>query len=176
MRVPGLLLLTILLMAPGAALAGEFTSGEFGFSADYPGTPAPGAAEDSEKGPDGAVISRSTAFDDVAKGVYFATVTADRYIVPAGVDAGSSLKAEHDQLIKAINGTSTVGSMTAFQGHPAMQFAFDTPDHAIRGQGMIVVVESAYPTIYLVVACRFAGATADTEVALDRFFTSFHLN
>jgi hypothetical protein len=164
------------LMLAGApsGFADKVSSSALRFSADFPGAVQQGAPEDNATDENDRVISRVTPFEDAVAGRYLALVMVDTYITPYPIEASVYLKHNIQGFIDGIKGTATQKE-TTFEGHPAIQFSFDTPDHIMQGQGWLVFVPGEKPVGYMMAAGRMPDATAEDKAKLDAFYTSFDI-
>lgn len=175
MRFVWYLVAAILLLAPSAVQAEIFSSREYGFEANFPGTAKATPPENSEMKTDGTALSQAVSFDDMQMGVYFTTVTVDRYIVPVKLNVQETLTSEMDGLVKSVGGTGLSSSFFTYQKSPAVQFTFEVPQKKMQVQGLVLVREDEEPTVYIVTACSYEHHTAESDAALDTFMHSFRL-
>ena len=176
MRSLAIAFVVVLLLSPAAVSAEPFTSSEFGFSADFPVTPQQKPPVDSERDENGNVVSRIVMFQAGVRGVYAASVNIDTHFVPRHVNAPATLATGRDSFLGAMSASATRTETLQIKGHPAMRFSYETSDHSARGRGLVIVIESEMPRIYMVVtAGRYPQVGADTDAALERFFNSFRL-
>lgn len=166
----------LLVLAASAAAADSFTSPEFRFSAEFPSAPKILASGvDGERNANGAVISKITAFGAGRKGAYAATVTVEIYQQSTRLDAQRALNTERDSFLRTNQTQLTSSAAISMGGHPALHFSFDSGPAALKGQGLVVVIEGEAPRMYMVIAEYTGNASADEIAALDRFVKSFQL-
>lgn len=164
----------LMLASTPSAFGDAFKSSTHKFSANFPAAVEQGAPEDNATDENGKVISRITSFQDSANGRYLAIVMADKYITPYAVSADVYLDHNMKGFLEGIKGTATQKRIQ-FEGNPAVQFSFDTPDHSIQGQGLLVFIPGPQPSAYMVGAMRMSNATPDDRAKLDAFITSFDI-
>ncbi len=165
----------VLLLLPAAALGETYTSEEFGFTADFPAAPAVGQPEGSEKDGNGNFISTSVSFTAAEQGVYAAIVSVESYSVPAKLDIDAALVIQRDSLVKGLNGSVSSSKPGKQDGHPALFFSYDTPDHSMVGDGVVAYVETEKPRSYIVVTMQTPETSATRIADLDRFLRTFHI-
>jgi hypothetical protein len=157
------------------ARADVFTSNQFRFAADFPDIVKESDPADSERDAAGNVISKIVMFSSGAPGRYFAAVAVDTYVVPAALNAAQALAAERDAYLREINATARNVTTRPFAGHAAMQFEFGTPNAAIAGRGLVVIIAKAQPVIYMLVTAYSPQVSAADRTAVERFYRSFRL-
>ena len=157
-----------------AAAFGEgVVSIKYGFSAEFPMAPSFSEPQGAETDANGKTISNTVMIQDAMPGSYTAMVTVDSYIVPIKIDAPSTLQAMTKGFVAQLDARTTSSKPGQFDGKPARFFAYDTADHSVAGNGMIVLVPSKKPRIYLVITSHTPMASADQIAALDKFIKSF---
>jgi hypothetical protein len=164
-----------LLAAGASAVADSYTSSDLGFSADFPGTPTVGAPQGSEKDSAGNFISTLVYVNFARQGVYVAAVVEDHYDVPGAIDVPGTLTTERDNFLKAFHVERTSEHDDVVSGHPANFFTFDSDGHRAQGQGVVIVIDTPRPRIFIVATTYTPAASADDRAALDKFFASFKL-
>ena len=162
-----------LALVSAAAFGESYISSKYGFSADFPASPAIGEPQGAESGANGKTISNTVMIQDAAPGVYTAMVTVDSYIVPVKIDSSTTLQVMVKGFVALLDAKLTSNKPGKFDGKPARFFAYDTADHSVAGNGMMVLVPSKKPRIYLVITSHTPIASADQIAALDKFFKSF---
>jgi hypothetical protein len=165
----------LVLAAAPSAFADTFKSAEHRFSAIFPGAVEQGPPKDNATDENDKVISRMTEFTNSAPGRYVAMVIADAYITPYPIQSTTYIPHNIKGFLDGIKGTATQKDIL-FEGNPAVQFAFDTPDHSIQGQGLLVFVPGAMPRAYMVAALPGPDATAEDRAKLNAFITSFDID
>lgn len=165
-------LIFALLVAP-IALADPFTSAEFHFTADFPSDPKQQGPIDSMRDSAGVVISRITTFTAGRKNLYAVNVTVDAFLRPAQVNEQKTLEAERDSAVRQGRGNLTSSTPDTVGGHAALRFTYDAPSALIKGEGVVVLVASETPRIYVVLAEHTNNAGSGERAAIDRFLKSF---
>ena len=167
--------LLVVLVATPDARADPFTSTEFHFTADFPSEPKAQGPIDSMRDASGAVISRITTFTAGRKNLYAVNVTIDAFLRPAHVDEQKTLEAERDSAVRQGRGNLTSSTPDTVGGYAALRFTYDAPTALIKGEGVVVLVASETPRIYVVLAERTNNAGSGERAAIDRFLKSFQL-
>jgi len=160
-------------LIPAAAFGESFISTKYGFSAEFPKAPTVGEPRNAETDDAGKVISQSVMIQAAGPGAYTAMVTADMYTVPVKIDAAITLTAMVKGFAAQLDATLGSNKAGKFEDKPARFFSYDTADHSVAGNGMIVLVPSKKPRIYLVVNMHTPRATPEDAAALDKFLASF---
>ena len=175
MRFLGTVMLSGLMLAGApVSFADTFTSAAHRFSANFPGAVQQGETKDNEKDQDGNVISRATDFQDAAASRYVALLMADAYIKPYRMTPNGYIGPNVKNFLDGIKATATQKDTTV-DGYPAVEFSFDTADHALQGKGLIVFVDEELPRGYMLIAAQLPGATAGDKAKLDAFLASFDI-
>lgn len=166
-------LFALIALAPAAAFGDSFVSTKYGFSAEFPAAPTVGQPQGAETDDAGKIISDSLMIQDNSPGIYTAMVTIDTYTVPVKIDASSTLQAMVKGFVAQLDAKLTSNKPGKVEGKPARFFSYDSADHSVAGNGMIVLVPSKKPRIYLVVGNYTPQAMASDKQALDKFLKSF---
>ena len=170
-----LVALAVVLLWPSAAQGAPFSSVELGFTADFPAAPTVGQAEDSEKDDNGKVVSHAVTVSAMEQGVYMTAVVTDTFIEPMKIDVTGSLTLERDNFLKGLGAALSSANPGTLDGRPAMFFTYDRPDHSAAGSGIVVVIDTEKPRVYIVVTMHTPAANDGLMADLDRFWRSFHL-
>lgn len=161
-----------LLVVPAGAV--PYASGDLGFAAEFPASPTVGAPEDSEKDEAGNVLSRSVTVSCLEQGVYMAAAVVDTFLKPIKIDVQGSLVLERDNFIKGLEASLVSANPSTLDGHRAMFFTYERPDHSAAGSGVVVIEETDVPRIFVVVTMHTPAATDAQKSDLDAFLSSFH--
>jgi len=164
-----------LLLLPAAAFGEQYNSDKYGFSADFPSAPTVGDPTGSEKDKDGNFVSTSVMFTDIDQGVSAALIAVDSYVVSMPIDVAASLTNERDNFVKGMSASTTSSRAGTLDGSQALFFSYDRADHGAGGSGVVVIIETAKPRIYVVATMHTPSASAERIADLDRFVSSFHL-
>jgi len=156
-----------------AADGESFISAKLGFSADFPSAPVVGEPQNSETDASGKYISTSVMIQDAVPGTYTAMVTVETYSVAMKIDAQSTLAAMVKGFAAQLDAKLTSNRSGKLEGKPARFFSYDTADHSTAGSGMVVLVPSKKPRIYLVVDMHTPTAAPEQLAALEAFLKSF---
>jgi len=167
-------LFALMALAP-AAFGDAFISTKYGFSAEFPAAPSVGEPQGAETDNAGKFISHSVMIQDATQGVYTALVTIDSYDVAIKIDAAATLQAMAKGFVAQLDARMKSNKPGKLEGKPARFFSYDSADNSVAGSGMIVLVPSKKPRIYLVVGNFTPQATEADKAALDKFVKSFQL-
>lgn len=165
----------VLLLLPAAALGETYSSDQYGFTADFPVAPTVGQPKGSEKDGNGNFISTAVDFTAAEGGVYAALISVESYVVPTKLDITQALAIQRDNLAKGLNASVSASDPGTQDGHPALFFSYDTPDHSAAGSGIVAYVETDKPRGYIVVTMRTPSTSAAQIADLDRFLKTFHI-
>jgi len=164
-----------LCLLPGPASGEPFSSEQYGFTADFPATPAVGTPQPSETNAQGKVIAKSVIIETRIMGVYTAMVTVDDYLVPMKLSPSVTLSAMTQGFVAQLDARITSAKFGRVDGHRARFFNYRTNDRASSGKGVIVVVQSRKPRTFIVVSMHTSLASDDDIAALNKFIASFHV-
>ena len=165
----------IMLLVFPAAFGAPFTSEEYAFTADFPSAPTVGAPQGAEKDAAGNFISNSVDFMVSEQGVCAAVVSVETYVVPVTLDSTQVLTIQRDNFVKGLNASLGTSSPGTLDGHPSLTFSYDTPDHSLAGNGIVVFIGTKIPRDYIVVTMHTQNASAARVASLETFLNSFHL-
>jgi hypothetical protein len=167
-------LVLALLVSP--ALAEPFTSKEFGFSADFPDTPTRSAVQEGPRDAGGQIASTGVVFSASERGEWVTVLAIEIFQVERRLDRQGTLAAERDGFFNGRPGITHRSANDTFAGHPALRFTYEAKNEGLRGQGLVVLIETPKPRIYVVVATvRLSRETPAIAAALNRFLESFRL-
>ena len=169
-----LALLCLIILGTRPMFGHTFNSDKLGFAADFPFQPTVGKAAASSVDKDGDVVSNAVIVTSKVPGIYVTMVTVDFYMKPSRLDATAALTRTRDDFLKGLGATVISSDPGISGGYRALFFKYDTADHSMAGNGVIVVVPHKKPQVYLVVTMHTPQASADNIAALKSFITSFH--
>ncbi len=164
--------LAFLVLIP-AAYGESFVSNKYGFSAEFPSQPSVGIPQGSETDASGKFVSQSVNIMAESQGVYTAMVTVDSYTVPVKIDASPTLTAMVRSFVAQLDAVATSSKPGKLEGRPARFFTYATADRSIAGSGIVVLVPSKKPRIYMIVTMHTPLASDGQIAALDKFLKSF---
>ncbi|MDE2184165.1 MAG: hypothetical protein KGJ78_14190 [Alphaproteobacteria bacterium] len=167
--------LAFLVLFPVAAQGDTFVSNRFGFSADFPGTPAVGEPKPSETDSKGRTVADLVMIKSEVAGVYTAMVTVETYTVPTPIDVPSTLAAQSLGFVGGMEGVMSGVKSVKIDGFRARRFHYATPDKSAVGDGLVVIVTGRLPRIYLVLTMRTPQSSEEDAALLKAFINSFHL-
>ncbi|MBI3678090.1 MAG: hypothetical protein HY243_15890 [Proteobacteria bacterium] len=165
-----------LLLAPAAARAESYASDELKFSADFPETPTVSAPIDSERDAQDHIISRVISVTVGKQRTFMAAVFCDTFSVTKTLDVDGTLNLERDNFVNGLPAAITSSHTELVNGHRAMYFTYAAANHGAAGQGVVIIVETEKPQIYLVETMYTRQASDSEKAALETFFASFRLN
>jgi hypothetical protein len=167
--------LVCLMLASSAALADNFVSNKFGFSANFPGTVDVSEPQPSETDDSGKSISNMVTIKSQMPGTYTAMVTVDMYFKPAKIDA-SAARAMINVFAAQLDAKVTSSKPGVVDGYKARFFSYESRDKTAAGNGIVVIVGSKKPRVYQVFTMHTPQASAADIAALDAFLKSFQLD
>ncbi len=174
-RLLAVVLFALALLVAAPAEADPYASNDYAFTSDFPNPPAVGTPAPSEKDAAGNVLSMSVMINGSQQGVYFAGVGVDTFTTPTVVDVAASLTMERDNYVKAFGASLLESHVATLDGQQAVFFTYEKTDHGAKGRGIIIVVPSKLPRVYVVAVAYAADAPQDELDMLNRFVDSFHL-
>lgn len=167
--------LVLLMLGSSAALAENFVSNKYGFSANFPTTAVVGEPQPSETDSAGKYISNMVTIKAEMPGTYTAMITVDMYTKPAKIDAGAA-RAMINVFAAQLDATVTSQKPGVVDGNKARFFSYETRDKTAAGSGIVVIVGSKKPRVYQVFTMHTPQASATDIAALDAFLKSFQLD
>lgn len=175
MRKLAAILLALFVLLPQGAAAAHYASADYGFAADFVTAPEIMPPEPSEKDDTGATLSTAVLFNSSEQGVYVSSVVVDTFAAPFTLDVPASLLKERDSFIAPLQGAITDSRTDTLQGSPAIFFTFETGDHAVKGRGLVVILDKAAPRIYMATMVYTSDASQSQIADLNAFIDSFKL-
>jgi hypothetical protein len=167
--------LALLMVVSSAALAENFVSNKFGFSANFPTSVVAGEPQPSETDDTGKYISNVVTIKAEMPGTYTALVTVDMYVKPAKIDA-SAARAMINVFAAQLDAKVTSSKPGVVDGYKARFFSYESRDKTAAGNGIVVIVGSKKPRVYQVFTMHTPQASAADIAALDAFLKSFQLD
>jgi len=175
MRKWAAILLALFVLLPQGAVAAHYASTDYGFAADFVTAPEIMPPQPSEKDDKGGTLSTAVLFKSAKPSVYVTSVVVDTFDAPFTLNVPASLQNERDNFVAPLQGAITDSRTDMLQGSPAIFFTFETGDHAIKGRGMIVILDKATPRIYVATMVYTSAATQSQIADLNAFIDSFKL-
>lgn len=178
MRFFVLLALVVGLLLPTAARAENYSSDQYGFSANFPGSvtvmqpPFPG------KGEPNSPIADMNIFMSIQPFAYMAFVAQMDINVPLNTDdlGDSDMDYLRGKLLEGLGADAGEASNGDFQGYRASTFTVSNPAQHMSGKGRMVIVPGSPLRIYIVLGGIADNSSPADIDAVDAFFDSFRLH